>query len=151
MEKVLFLDVDGVLNAVGTKNKSPHGTYGVDPERAKILDRIVDQTGCYIVLSSTWRKYPDLVAYLFGTLSPATRSMIVSKTPVFSNGERGDEIREWLDSNPGVKTFAILDDDADMGSVLPFLVQTHPFEALTDEIADRVIKMLNTPVEPDPE
>lgn len=150
MEKVLFLDVDGVLNHPYTKSRSPHGTLGVDPSRAKILDRIVSETGCYIVLCSTWRKYPDLVAYLFGTLDPATRSMIISKTPIIPNGVRGDEIQEWLDVNEGVKTFAILDDDADMGAVLPFLIQTHPFDALTNEAADRVIKMLNVPVEPEP-
>ena len=59
---------------------------------------------------------------------------------------RGDEIQEWLDEHPEVEKYAIIDDDDDM---LPEqeenFFQTDFQTGLTDEIAKKVIKHLNSP------
>lgn len=53
--KILFLDVDGVLNYEMCEAKI--GVYyGVDQGKVKLLKQIVDATGAKIVLSSTWRR-----------------------------------------------------------------------------------------------
>lgn len=52
--KVIFLDIDGVLNCV--TSKSYCGMYvGVDADKIRRLARIVEETGAKIVLSSDWR------------------------------------------------------------------------------------------------
>lgn len=63
MEKYLFLDFDGVLNTANyAKRQSKEGIdhydeFGpmFDPHTITHLKRVVDETGCKIVLSSTWR------------------------------------------------------------------------------------------------
>jgi hypothetical protein len=56
---------------------------------------------------------------------------------------RGNEIQAWLDAVPVVKTFAILDDDSDMGHLLPFLVRTSGQTGLQPEHVEQAIKLLN--------
>lgn len=142
MKRVLFLDVDGVLNCKSTKERYG-GFIGIDPEKAKLLDRIVIETGCYIVLSSTWRRQPDDVHHLFSKLNAGTRCMFIGKTPVLHNASRGEEIQEWLDTNPGTRHFVIVDDDADMGSLMSHLIKTEWEVGLTPEIAQKIIDRLN--------
>lgn len=46
--KVIFLDFDGVIT-------SKNG-YSLDPEKMELVKRICDETGAYIVVSSSWRR-----------------------------------------------------------------------------------------------
>lgn len=50
--KVLFLDIDGVLNCHDAR---PNGYCGIHPGKVRLLDQIVERTGCRIVLASAWR------------------------------------------------------------------------------------------------
>src|ERR1051325_1700541 len=50
--KVLFLDVDGVLNNASTIQRY---AMGIDPFLASLVRRVIVNTGCKIVLSSSWR------------------------------------------------------------------------------------------------
>ena len=53
--KVIFLDVDGVLNSQQLFEKSEDAQLiSVDEENIKNLKKIVDATGAKIVLSSSW-------------------------------------------------------------------------------------------------
>ena len=53
-KKVLFLDVDGVLNCWSTKDRC--GSYiGIDDTKVALLKEIIDATGASIVLVSTWK------------------------------------------------------------------------------------------------
>lgn len=149
---VLFLDVDGVLNKVGTRERSPHGTYGIEQGMVKLLRDIVAATDCKICVSSTWRKYDDLMKHLCDELGGNLETRIIGKTPVMDRqmdsgiwvGKvRGDEIQAWLDEHPEVTRFVILDDDGDMAHLMPHLVLTHGCEGLTPEIASDVIRRLN--------
>ena len=51
--KVIFLDVDGVLNDDYTADRSPAGFIGIDDGMVANLERIVRKTGAKIVLSSS--------------------------------------------------------------------------------------------------
>ncbi len=50
--KALFLDIDGVLNCHDAR---PNGYCGIHPGKVRLLDQIVERTGCRIVLASAWR------------------------------------------------------------------------------------------------
>ena len=55
VNKIIALDIDGVLNCDTTKARSPSGYIGVSDKLIKRLKKIVDDTGAKIVLSSDWR------------------------------------------------------------------------------------------------
>lgn len=138
--KVLFLDVDGVLNT--SKSKS---ILALSRPKLRLLNKIVDETGCEIVLSSTWRKVEEATFHLIKTLR--YRGLrINSYTPIISTEDvlRGDEIRAWLINHPEVEKYAIVDDNSDFHlNQLPHLFQTDMDYGLTNTIAYRIIYHLN--------
>ena len=65
--KVIFLDIDGVLNTSKTfidiyneYQKTGHKRLEIDLFRLEFLKSIVDSTGAVIVLSSSWRFYGQM-------------------------------------------------------------------------------------------
>lgn len=142
--KVLFLDVDGVLNT--TKSRS---LYSLSKPLLRRLQTIVEQTNCKIVLSSTWRKHPEALRRLKRTLEYRGMS-IYDVTPVFWRDEegnrlyRGHEIQHWLDDHPEVISYCIVDDDSDMlDNQLRNFVQTDPDYGLTDVLVYRIVYRMN--------
>lgn len=149
---VLFLDVDGVLNASGKTTQRFHGRLGICPDMMARLLRILRETGCKVVLSSTWRKHPEHIEHLRENWGTLGNDRLAGMTPVLDEQSgaclwtaksRWTEIAAWLAQNPEVKHFVILDDDGDMAHLLPHLVQTDNFEGLTDRITEDVIRRLN--------
>lgn len=135
--KVIFLDIDGVLNSEEyALSLGMGGMLGIDPDKVRILDRILEATGAKLVISSSWRGSPDLLADIRRDVGE-----YIDITPRLS-GIRGSEVREWLRSHHlQVSRYAILDDDSDFYKYQP-LFKTTWKKGLTDEIADNVIKYL---------
>lgn len=138
--KVLFLDVDGVLNNYDLIRTN--GLDYIDQSMVRLIGIIVSRTGASVVLSSTWRIKPkdtDMVSSSLG----AQGIMLYSKTPVTSK-IRAEEISMWLEENPEVELYAILDDDENAGVGLEeSFFQTDPEIGITPEIARKVISHLN--------
>ena len=65
--KLLFLDVDGVLNQYGN-DEVESGDCSVDKVLVERLIDIVNKTGCKIVLSSNWRLDEESKIELFGAI-----------------------------------------------------------------------------------
>ena len=59
MKKIIFLDIDGVLNSETYDKNRTAGA--IDPECAKRLNRIIKETNADIVISSSWKLSPSLV------------------------------------------------------------------------------------------
>lgn len=101
--KILFLDVDGVLNNPSTKWDEYH--CGIDDELLKYLKFIVMRSGCKIVLSTTWRLSENAKAVLMHTLK--TRAdlniddLVIGQTPSLKKhgGHRTHEIAAYLRAN----------------------------------------------------
>lgn len=136
--KVLFLDVDGVLNTFKSG-----GIYTLTRTKLRLLQQIVEETGCEIVLSSTWRK--DTEAFKILNKKLAYRGLKISGvTPVLYE-PRGLEIASWLNDNPGVTKYAIVDDSSDMlDSQLRNFFQTDGDYGLTKTVTYRIIHHLNS-------
>jgi hypothetical protein len=89
-ERIIFLDIDGVLNCKRTPNprKLP---YIVDPALLKRFTRVVERTGADVVLSSTWRYDP---AGLFSAKHWGVP--FIDVIPDMPQQPRRDEIMAWL-------------------------------------------------------
>lgn len=137
--KVLFLDIDGVVNRRENFNPANgRSLYPIDRYCAFLVGKIKLDTGCEVVLSSSWRHHPDGVEAVEKDVVP-----IIDITPTL-RGIRGTEIQKWLDEHPEVERYAILDDDSDMlVSQAPNFFKTTFEDGLTKEIADAVTEHLN--------
>ena len=56
VHRIIFLDIDGVLNAINTKERC-QGCIGIDEEKVKTLSKIIDsfEYEPFVVLISTWK------------------------------------------------------------------------------------------------
>lgn len=138
--KILFLDVDGVLNSEHSY-VDPKSPYPIDAYQVLLVDRIVQATGCKIVLSSSWRYMANWREIL---KSAAPCLEIIDRTDSGrSMRPRGAEVADWMALHPEYKIYAILDDDSDFLEGQP-LFRTDWKVGLTEEIANKVIEHLNS-------
>lgn len=157
--KVIFLDVDGVLNSeLSREQERNHFDNWMEHEVSEMhvnnLKKIVDATGAQIVLSSSWRfDHPkatgrDFIADpLMKILDRKLKAVgldIIDVTPDLRGKIRGVEIQDWLDRHSEVEKFVILDDDTDMTDAQkPFFVNTTFKNGLTEDLANKAIEILN--------
>lgn len=141
--KVLFLDIDGVCNSLEYAQRNNMNLWhATDPVLVKRVKRIIAETKCKVVLSSTWRLYPEAAAVVkrdVGYFIDKTKDMQAgAKRGVV---DRGHEVQEWLDRHPAVTQYAILDDEPDF---LPhqWLFKTTFEKGITEEITQAVIDHL---------
>jgi len=128
MDKIIFLDFDGVLNCIGTKDRVNHPRFpdcrvrGLDNFRVKLVSDLAIQTGAKIVISSTWRLMHTLdeLRTLLYSRGLDSKVEIIGGTPESyreiglgfgpKRGERGDDIQLWLEQNGNPKHYLVLDD-----------------------------------------
>lgn len=141
MRKILFLDIDGVLNSETLYDRGGDSLYALDHVAIARVKAAVTATGAEIVLSSTWRLLPQAIDTL-----RAAGLVIADVTPSLRTNHRGEEIHAWLQAHSGeVAQFAILDDDADAGDgfgLAPRFVQTTWRHGMLDDHRDAVIALL---------
>ena len=134
--KVLFTDIDGVLNCRNTHNprKLP---YVVDPQLVVRFKEVIAATKAKIVLSSTWRYDPA------GLFSARYWGIPFDDVlPDMPGQPRRDEILAWLAANPTTTRYAVLDDEDDELDELP-LFQPNDRVGLTEEVCVGLIAYLN--------
>lgn len=143
--KLIFLDIDGVLNNESTRARAPNSAVGINMGMVSIFKRIIEETDAKIVLSSAWRLYPKIHDYLWGCLGQDIKERCVGMTPSSWSDYRGREIKQWLESNKNIEidSFIILDDCNDMEPFSDRLIQTSWQTGITTEHADKAIEMLN--------
>ena len=158
--KILFLDIDGVLN--------DHRSITCEPEnlllrQCAVLERVIQATGCKLVISSAWRyvvKPEQMQEWLRARGVPSAQ--VIGSTPtgeemgrptveipggggalMYANEKRGDEITMWL-LDYEVEKFAIVDDErkTNMGSLESIVVWTDRDTGLTDADGDTIIARL---------
>lgn len=158
--RVIFLDIDGVLNsqryfesgAIDPSGLS-WGKSQIDPEAVSRLNTLVAETGAKIVISSSWRHMWSLgeMKKMLGERGFEHVDDIIDITPTL-DGVRGDEILDWLENQEegsriggeSVGDFVIIDDDSDFPhpGQSEKLVQTNHEVGLTDLDVRRAISVL---------
>lgn len=101
-DKIIFLDIDGVLNTSRTR------FLKFDEECMKNLEDILDATGAKIVVSSSWRNIEPIMEDQFmkhgctKKIWDAVIGITVRAYDYLKKGSnlpivRGNEIKEWID------------------------------------------------------
>ena len=158
--KVIFLDIDGVLNSKRYSNERDWRTQGnIDETRLPLLRRIVEETGAVIVLTTTWRKYwsPDPALWdprwqQSGEAFARHGLEIFDRTPAYEGNNRDCEVRDWLAAHKDeVESFVILDDmHLGWGDLADRLVQTSARigRGLMENHVEKAIQLLMIPISP---
>jgi len=162
VRKVVFLDVDGVLNCKKSRKMRFDAESGImllnDLPAAELMDNLmmlVEQTQCDIVLSSTWRLKGDKIEELRCAFEEKGLT-IVGVTPDLSGSKgstRVDEILSWLEDEcmdatrtPTKAWLAIDDMDLQRGNDglkdINF-VHTDNVDGLTFSKAEEAVNKLN--------
>lgn len=165
MNKVIFLDIDGVLNTKEFHSKMKKDTpkdeygYAFDPVAVANLKHIIEETDAVIVISSCWKfhgvaklrkmwKQRNLPGHIHD-ITPNTISDEILLNANLDGMElgvcRGNEIKEWLSRHEGeVSTYVIIDDFDDL---LPeqedYAVMTNTLIGITEWDAEKAIMILN--------
>ncbi len=154
--KILFLDIDGVLNSKQWHNSDNCKAFGTsvkrffDPVCVEYLNRIVAETETRIIISSSWRIIRSLqnLQDLFKSIGFTGR--ILGKTEILSTFEpdtpnlRGVEINNWItDNQKHFKTpikYIILDDEDDfLKEQKKYFFQTNPDIGLDTSSTEKII------------
>ena len=165
MRKIIFLDIDGVLNTerwhCQTASNELQDEYGYkfDPVAVTNLSKIIEETGADIVISSSWKfmglskmrkmwKDRKLPGNVIG-ITPNTVSDEFLLNVDLDNMDimaiRGQEVKEWLMLNKNeITNYVILDD---MNDILQeqesHFVWIDPEVGITTENVEQAIMMLN--------
>jgi hypothetical protein len=161
--KVIFLDIDGVLNVIPTD----YDEYGAIFHKhfEDNLRWIIEETGAKIVISSTWRfdglkKMRDMWSFrgLPGEvidITPDCHDLVnEGRFEYFDHVDRGHEIDYWLEGRTDIENYVIIDDDNDFlpHQRIRFVRTANNINhtdcidigyGLTKECARRVISILN--------
>ena len=145
--RVLFLDLDGVvIMRHKDRVKLPSGRWvrAATPENVVHLNTIIEQARPIVVVSSSWRKHHQRM-FLQRTLARAGYvGWVNDVTPIHCpERARGFEIESWLSLHENVKSYVVLDDDADRGPIPEERwVRTDSLVGLTAHHAAKAINVL---------
>lgn len=166
--KIIFLDIDGVLNnEVWYKSerfrhgqsKEEYDLSQFDPRCVELLNSLIADTQAKIVVSSSWRlgRTVDELKDLFQRVG--ILGEVIDKTPQLffaikgydKSVPRGCEIKAWLENNKSIigskmskVNYVILDDDGDMlWWQREHFVQTDPYMGITKRIIFKAKMVLN--------
>lgn len=157
--KVIFLDFDGVLNSVEWHRQNIEGGKGngwperhIDPAAVAVLNEVIEKTGAYVVVSSTWRIGAQRVWLQEQLAAHGFKGIVLNSTPIIREAGkvRGHEIQQWLDQAAcfphgrlgPVTHFVILDDDTDMAHLADKLVHIDDEKGLTKSYIPAILKHL---------
>lgn len=163
MSKVLFLDIDGVLNSNfwndSHQTEISDGTL-IDEEKIKLLALLIRETNAEIILHSGWRFWFDaackplcpeadtLVKLLekenlsISGVTPDLTTEEIRKSKKFSL-VKADEILLWISLHNNVTEWVVLDDlDLHNDQIRRHQVKPNPTIGLTLENVKQAIKIL---------
>ena len=145
--KLLFLDVDGVLNSM---DRCGGDGDGLDEDKLRLLKQIIDATSAEIVISSSWRTVPCEMAELSSALRRNGMEHI-GCTPkmLIRTEEIAAFIRQFKARNPDVRVtnWIAIDDMAlekwNEKMMRGHFVRTSLRCGMTKEDAVKAIQLLN--------
>ena len=157
--KVIFLDIDGVLNseefAIWCRDFPDFikngGSNWVDPNAVKMIEDICKDYDVKLVISSSWRTW-DLESTIeefnryksLCKLTPYIVGITPRNTDYYVREDRGEEIQHYLDTHPEIENYCIIDDDNDMlDSQRDNFVRTNSIHGLTIYDCDKIREIFN--------
>lgn len=147
--RVLFLDVDGVLNRAGFQPAESVGLRSwIEPELARRLDQLVRATRADLVMSSDWRIDRGLDELRAELAATGIEAPLIGATPELAGQPRWREIEAWMvEHRVAREAVVIVDDLHDMGKLAARFVRTSPLNGLDEQAAMAVAALFDPPAD----
>ena len=146
--KIAFIDIDGVCNSDKTLARTPNRYIGISSDKVKRIKEIIKATGASLVLSSSWRLMDESDVdkkYLYRQFRYKGLSFVGQTANL--GGNRGKEIRDYLDKHPNIEQFVIIDDEFvrefEEYNLSKHFVRTDYTTGIIKKDVERAIKILN--------
>jgi hypothetical protein len=138
--RVLFLDIDGVLNRTGFQPAETIGLRSwIEPELAARLCEVLKATDAQIVLASDWRLNRELAELRDELRAAGIDVSLIGATPTLEGQPRWREVEAWMvEHSLDREAVVIIDDRYDMGPLTPRWVRISPLNGLDDQAAQRI-------------
>jgi hypothetical protein len=145
--RIVFLDIDGVLNSCGSAWRAGNRESFL-PSACAALARLLDASDAKIVITSSWREdVADRIPFAFQANGLSCYiNRIIGHTPMIPEApdatRRADEIDVWLAQHAGqVCSWVILDDDP-AAELAGHFIQVDPDKGLTAQDASTALLWL---------
>ena len=151
--KVVFLDIDGVLNSRGWVKDlgRDRGLGHLEPAACARVQRLCEDTGAKLVISSTWRLIHKRASIGDMFRARGLTTTILGMTAALHT-KRGHEIQTWLDASHAIAEvgtldgMVIIDDDFEMAHLAPWHVKTDVDRGFTDGELRQAAEVLSRPM-----
>eukprot|EP01084_Bolivina_argentea_P282505 483588_1 len=148
--KIIFLDVDGVLNCVKSIKNDTNDIHILDSDMLKRLKCIITQTNAKVVISSSWKDVPHALQKLYTALSEYDIECVGCCTQLDFKSNRTHEIKYWLAINTkklNVINWIAIDDiplhEYDKKLMKNHFIHTNIQTGLTDNLVKECVCLLN--------
>lgn len=168
--KVLFLDIDGVLNSLaflqrvhcggaaeGAKLRRYAPEVLIDVDAVARLNEVIKRSGAVCVVSSAWRvvhslerleralRFRGFIGTLIGSTNEEGTWVDHDDRIILEGFERHTEITDWLNAHHHqVEAFAVVD-DMEMGPLSRWHVQTDFDDGLLDHHVPELLQCFERP------
>ena len=113
--RIIFLDIDGVLNIMSNSYRTFMKPYGqhIEPHLVQRLNYLIEKTNANIVISSSWRGDMEDTEKQMNEQGFKHWDKVIGKTGRDKEGHRGNEIKEWLTIHKDnkIESFCVLEDE----------------------------------------
>lgn len=150
MKKIVFLDYDGVVNRKMwtcldgkwvCRYGYPEDGCVNDGQAVQWVSEFCEKYGFDIVVTSTWRKYPEWeISLRGGGLRDSVK--ILGSTPLPTK-DRADEISEYLTAHPEIEEYLVFDDKETLSESVhsPRLVLCKKERGFGEEEYDKAVEI----------
>jgi hypothetical protein len=141
--RVLFLDIDGVLNRTGFHPGTSVGLRSwIEPELAQRLSSVLRTISADIVLASDWRRERELALLRDELAAAGVDGTLIDKTPTLAGQPRWREIEAWMTANETApESMVIVDDGYDMGALGARFVRASPLSGFDESVAAAIVAL----------
>jgi hypothetical protein len=153
--KILFLDIDGVLNSKvfyeansqeirGESSLFWRSVAELDPEACALVNQLCEEEDLKIVISSTWRKLHKVHEIEAMFHKRGLFAEVIGITPDLRGNWRGKEVDLFIKEHPElqIEKYVIVDDNSDFDAGKPF-VRTEWSIGIQPENIDQIKEVLH--------
>ena len=138
--KILFLDIDGVLNSVYYSKKMEYNEF-FEKKKIELIKQIVEKTNCKIVLTSLRLNFQLYDNEIKDTLE--NEGLKIYDTLNLSFISKAESIQRYIKNKDSIENYVVVDDSDYKNDFQYHFVKTSTYYGLTKSKAKKIVELFN--------